>query len=249
MGKGSVAADEPFLALIASVPLETEAVGRRLHHMRALTVGRKPARTGRLAGSRVLLLEGGMGKSNAAQMLTAALETRAVRGIVGFGVAGAYASATALDPGNIAVASAEIYGDEGVIAPEGWLSTEAIGIPLLSAGGADHFNAIPLDPDRVAAASGALTDAGLDHTVGPFVTVSACSGTAERGSVLARRFDAVAETMEGAAYAHVAALYQVPFVEVRGISNRVEDRDLSRWKLAEAAEAAARAVEHIVACW
>lgn len=237
------------MALIASVPMETEAITRRLHHMRPLTVGRKPAWTGLLAGTRVLLLAGGMGKSNAAQALTAALETHRIRGIVGFGVAGAYASATGLDAGGIALASAEIYGDEGVDAPGGWLSTEAIGIPLLSLDGIACFNEIPLDSERVAAASGALTDAGVAHAVGPLITVSACSGTADRGAALAGRFGAVAETMEGAAYAHVAALYQVPFVEVRGISNRVEDRDLSSWKLAEAAEAAARAVEQIVACW
>ena len=67
--------------------------------------------------------------------------------------------------------------------------------------------------------------------------------------MLEARFSAIAESMEGAAYAHVAALYDIPFVEVRGISNLVEDRDLSRWKLADAAAVAARAVEQIVACW
>ena len=238
----------PVLVLIASVSLEVDPVGRRLHDMRALAVGRKPAWVGSLAGAQVLLLQGGMGKSNAAQALTAALETHSVQGIVGFGVAGAYPRA-GLATGGVALASAEIYGDEGVEAADGWLSTEAIGIPLVSGEGGSRFNEIPLSADHVAAASNALTDAGLAHATGPFVTVSACSGTSARGAMLEARFSAIAESMEGAAYAHVAALYDIPFVEVRGISNLVEDRDLARWKLADAAAVAARAVEQIVACW
>ena len=55
--------------------------------------------------------------------------------------------------------------------------------------------------------------------------------------------------MESAACAHVARLYEVPYVEVRGVSNLVEDRDLSRWDLSTAAGAAGRAVEQIVATW
>jgi futalosine hydrolase len=35
--------------------------------------------------------------------------------------------------------------------------------------------------------------------------------------------------MEGAAVAQIAALYGIPMLEVRGISNMVEDRDLRRW--------------------
>jgi futalosine hydrolase len=48
--------------------------------------------------------------------------------------------------------------------------------------------------------------------------------------------------MEGAAAAQICALYDVPFLEVRGISNLVEDRDREKWKLGEAAEAAQKVV-------
>lgn len=240
--------EAPRLALIASVAAETEPVLRRLHHMRDLSIGRKPAWLGLLAGSRVVVLQGGMGKSNAAQMLTAALERYPVEGVVGFGVAGGYRRA-AVETGGLVLASGEIYGDEGVETAGGWEPTDTIGIPLLETNAGRCFNHIPLPQERVHGASAALTDAGLAHCVGPFVTVSTCSGTQSRGDLLAERFGAVAETMEGAAYAHVAAHYGVPIVEVRGISNQVEDRDLSRWRLAAAAEASARAVTQVVACW
>lgn len=236
------------LGLIASVELETEPVRRRLHDMRPLRVGRKPAWAGMLSGTPVILLAGGMGKTNAAQALAALLETRPVRGVIGFGVGGAYPG-SGLDVGGVALATAEIYGDEGVEGPGGWLSTEAIGIPLLETQDGARFNELALDEARVEAAARTLSAAGMPFASGPFVTVSTCSGTRARGEALRARHAAICESMEGAACAHVAALYEVPFLEVRGISNLVEDRDLSRWQLADAAGSAAAAVERIVAGW
>jgi futalosine hydrolase len=46
--------------------------------------------------------------------------------------------------------------------------------------------------------------------------------------------------MEGAAVAHVALLYDIPLLEVRGISNMVEDRDLSRWDIPRSVEMSQR---------
>jgi futalosine hydrolase len=44
--------------------------------------------------------------------------------------------------------------------------------------------------------------------------------------------------MEGAAAAHVCALHDIPFLEVRGVSNLVEDRNRGAWQVAGAADAA-----------
>lgn len=236
------------LALICSVPFECALLRGWLEGASETAVGRKTAWSGVLDGAPVLVFPAGMGKTNAAQALTALLETRPVRGVVGFGVGGAYPG-SGLAPGDVALASAAIYGDEGVEAPGGWMSTEGIGIPLLERGGTPIFNEITLDPDLVERARAALEAEGIAARVGPFVTVSACSGTATRGETLARRFGALCEGMEGAALAHVAALYELPFLELRAISNAVEDRDLSRWRLAEAAEAAQRAVRAVAAAW
>jgi futalosine hydrolase len=63
---------------------------------------------------------------------------------------------------------------------------------------------------------------------GPFVTVSAITGSFEKAAALSAAFSPVMESMEGAAAAHVAALYQVPMVEIRAASNRVGDRDKTR---------------------
>jgi futalosine hydrolase len=214
-------------------------------------IGRRRVVRGEVAGVPVALVEGGMGKTNGAQSLTALLERereREIRGVIGFGVGGAYPGGGAT-LGDVALATAEIYGDEGVISPEGWLSTEGIGIPLLNHGSIKHFNEFPLDARRVARARAALRERGVAPITGPFVTVSCCSGVSAKGAELGSRFGAVCETMESAAHAHVTALYGLPYLGVRGISNLVEDRDTSRWRLREAADVAAAAVAAIVADW
>ncbi|CAN5535573.1 futalosine hydrolase [soil metagenome] len=233
------------LALLCAVPFEGEQLARALEEPLEVSIGRKAAQRGTLDGVPVVLFPVGMGKTNAAQGLTALLERQALRGVIGFGVGGAYPGAE-LEVAAVALASHEVYADEGVATPRGWLSTEGIGIPLLQRGELRRFNDFPLDADRVAAAERALAQAGIAARVGPFATVSCCSGTAARGVELAQRFGAICESMEGAALAHVCELYGVPFLEVRGISNAVEDRDLSRWRLAGAASAAARAVRTLV---
>lgn len=60
-------------------------------------------------------------------------------------------------------------------------------------------------------------------------------GTSENGKLMRRRFDGICENMEGAAAAHICAMYGVPMVEVRGISNIIEDRDLKKWEINRAA--------------
>jgi len=236
-----VTASTAPLALVCSVPFECERLRAALDGVEDVLVGRKPGWAGRLDGSDVILLPGGMGKTNAAHALTALLETRAVSGVIGFGIGGAYPG-SGMEIGSIALATSAIYGDEGVEAPDGWISTEAIGIPLWRAEGTPRFNDFPLDAALVESARAALEHAGMNVRTGPFVTVSACSGTGALGRERAARFGAVCEGMEGAALAHVAAIYQVPFLELRAVSNHVEDRDMSRWRIREAAEAAEAAV-------
>jgi futalosine hydrolase len=234
------------LALICSVPMESRQLRESLVSRLEMEVGRKTACFGVLDGAPVIVFAAGMGKVNAAHGLTALLERREVRGIIGFGVGGAYAG-SGLQVGDVALASHSVYGDEGVEAPDGWLSTEGIGIPLLEHDGRPVYNQIALDAARVQSAADALAAAGVHVRVGPFVTVSACSGTAARGAEVAARFGGIVEGMEGAALAHVSTLYGCPFLEVRAVSNLVEDRDLSRWHLQAAAAAAQRAVRALVA--
>jgi futalosine hydrolase len=84
---------------------------------------------------------------------------------------------------------------------------------------------------------------------GTFITLSTCTGTAARARQLEERYHGLCENMEGAAVAQIAVLHSIPWLEVRGISNIVEDRDLKAWDIPKAAGAAQQALLQILAGW
>lgn len=208
---------------------------------------------GHLAGTPCRLVYSGIGPVNTAHALTRAVERQRPRMVLQFGIAGAYVPA-GVPVGSIVVASEEIYGDLGVLTPDGWQPADLIGIPVV-AGDPPRFNRFPLDPQRLARvvqllatpppASAPAAPSTAVHC-GPCLTLSQVTGVRTLGDALHRRFGALCESMEGAAAAHVCALYGLPFLEVRGVSNLVEDRDRSRWQIAAAASVAQRAVEHLI---
>jgi futalosine hydrolase len=194
----------------------------------------KTAMDGTLEGRNCRLVVGGMGMVNAASALTAQLERCTPALVLQFGIGGAYPG-SGVAVGEVAVATEEVYGEVGVLTPEGWQPANFIGIPLVP-GDPPRYNRFPLEGGMVSRAA-----ALCGGTAGPFLTLSQCTGVGALGEALFRRFGAICENMEGAAAAHVCALYGVPFLEVRGISNVVEDRDRSRWKLGEAVRVAQEA--------
>ena len=80
------------------------------------------------------------------------------------------------------------------------------------------------------------------HATGRFLTLSQVTGARDAADALFERWGGICESMEGAAAAHVCAIHDVPFLEVRGISNLLVDRDRAAWRIDEAAAAAQRVV-------
>lgn len=73
----------------------------------------------------------------------------------------------------------------------------------------------------------------------PFVTslsVNMVSGTSETIKFREEHYGCDIENMEGAAFHYVCLKKKLPFLQVRSISNYVEPRDKSRWKMKEAIE-------------
>jgi futalosine hydrolase len=196
-------------------------------------VGHLRAFRGSLGGREVLLAVTGIGKVNAACATTALLERFTPSLLINTGCGGAFAG-SGLMPGDLAVASGETLPDEGVETPQGWRGLDLIGIPVFEGRGERIFNTVPLCGELAAGALECARQHGFACQLGPFHTVSTCSGTAARGGELLRRYPGICENMEGGAVAQVALIYGVPFLEVRGISNHVEDRDLARWELKRA---------------
>jgi futalosine hydrolase len=233
-----------MIALIAALPVETELLRKDLSPCEVLSCGGLNLYRGRLCGTTVELLHAGVGKANAAAAATL-LALREPEAMIVLGCGGAF-RARGLAIGDLALASCEIFGDEGVITPEGFLDLAAMRLPLLVSPEGPHYNDYPVDPAWRKRAEQALAPfaaaAGIHLASGPFVTVSTGSGTNAVGDELAQRTGGLCENMEGAAVALVCARNHIPFFELRGISNLVEDRDLTRWNLSAGALIAQRAL-------
>lgn len=223
------------LLIIASVERELSLLVRELHAEPLAGAGPRPVWRGNSPAGMVYLAASGIGKVNAAVTATLLADKLRPRLLVNTGCGGAYVGSD-LHVGDLAVATAEIYGDEGVLTVDGWHTLEIIGIPAVERKGNRYSNEFPLSMQAVAKAFQFAFSLGLPVKRGKFVTVSTCSGTSSRGSELYNRFGGICENMEGAAVAHVSLLYDIPFLEVRGISNMVEDRDLSRWDIPRSVE-------------
>ncbi len=199
---------------------------------------------GEIEGSSVIFTHCGVGKVNAAHSATLILEKYEVDVLILFGIGGAYPD-SGLKIGDIAVAESENYGEEGVMTKEGWTPMEFTGFPLLKKE-KEYYNNYPLDTKIAQIAVKASKDCGFYTKQGNFVTVSQCSGTRESGEIIRRRFDGLCENMEGAAAANICTMYGVPMVEVRGISNIIEDRDMKKWDIDRAALNCNKVIQELV---
>jgi futalosine hydrolase len=157
-----------------------------------------------------------------------------IRGVLNFGVAGAYLRegqehADLLEP---CLAEREVFGDLGICYSD---HIEPLAEHLV------HSTGYDLNDELLNNAEALLSKEAFPVRRGIFVTVNGVSGTKSRGDMLCAQHDALCENMEGAAVARVCEAYNLPLLEMRTISNFVENRDLSRWKLSEACIKAGKA--------
>lgn len=156
--------------------------------------------------------------------------------VLNFGVAGAYVGSGAglLD---ICLAESEVMGDFGIcygesVGPfDGQLASKVV---------------FPLDQRYLAQAWEILGRQGNGSKKGDFVTVNGATATAKRGAMLRAAHNGLCENMEGGAVARVCAEFAVPCLEVRCVSNMVEDRNLGNWQLAAAVHKCGQAVSLLI---
>jgi futalosine hydrolase len=83
---------------------------------------------------------------------------------------------------------------------------------------------------------------GFGCRKGAFVTVNGVTATAHRGAMLHAAHNGLCENMEGGAVARACDEFAVPCLEVRCVSNMVENRNPANWQLAAAARKCGQAV-------
>jgi futalosine hydrolase len=168
----------------------------------------------------LVIVVAGVGRTNAACATTETLVERPdIDAVLSVGVAGALPGGD-LAVGDVLVASSCLYAEEGLLTAHGFAPMSSIGFDL----GDFEGNAVPVDPK--------LLDVLADRfRIGPVATVATCSGTDAAAAEIARRTDALAEAMEGAAVVHAARRRGVPAIELRAISNHTGDRSQQQWDL------------------
>lgn len=88
-----------------------------------------------------------------------------------------------------------------------------------------------------------LESGGFRCHAGNFVTVNSVSGSAERGEYLRKQWDGICENMEGAAVARIGLEFHIPCLEIRAVSNLVEDRDRANWPISDAVDRVTQATK------
>jgi adenosylhomocysteine nucleosidase len=220
--------EEQLIGLICAIPQELSHLRKVLAHDRASEVAGFRFDHGRLDGREVVVAEAGIGKVNTATVATL-LATRFAAGAIVFsGVAGG------LDPslsiGDVVVGKRAVQHDAGVI-EEGRLQPYQAGhVPFFNPTGRFGYACESGLLERVAARLGDLELPPLSHEAGGpgrppqlvFGTILAgdqfinCEATRER---LHRDFEAQAVAMEGAALAQVAERFELPWLEIRALSD------------------------------
>ncbi|RLB64245.1 MAG: futalosine hydrolase [Deltaproteobacteria bacterium] len=240
-----------MIALLAAVPEETHLIRQSLQDFAQRSVNGITLMTGKLSGIDVCLTHSGIGKAAAAATAISLLYNCRPKALWLFGCGGAYLN-SGLTIGDLALADSEIFGDEGVATAKGFRDLAGMGIPMRQAS-EQFFNTWPVDKELHDWAQPLLqkyaqrTDTNLCS--GPFVTVSTCTGTTTKATEIEDRTDGICENMEGAAVALACQQLSVPLLEVRGISNLVEDRGASRWDLPAGMAAAQNATLALLHEW
>jgi futalosine hydrolase len=146
--------------------------------------------------------------------------------VVHVGIAGAFQNGGAA-PLDICVAKEEIFADFGICCNERIESFNFAECPETT-----QF----LNESCVKELNHFFEQQGIPYVNGTFLTVNSVSGTGKRGDYLQKKHHALCENMEGFAVARVCKEFQIPCLEVRCVSNLVEDRNRSNWVIDEACE-------------
>lgn len=227
---------QPSLLIITASPLELDRLLPALP-LRDLSEHAGPwtrAWHARLGPLQLRFQALGIGKARTAAGLAYAIAAARPEAVIQVGIGGAYLGSF-LSVGLSLWADEDIELDLGVASGAGW-AEDALSLPLLD-GGPSAGRVARCHPgwtDTLAALSGIPQ--------GRFATLDAVTHNIDLGGRLQERFGVAIESMEGAAAALVAARLEVPFAQLRVVSNLVGDRDKQRWDIRGALRVAGEAL-------
>lgn len=170
----------------------------------------------------VEILITGVGAPACMYALTKKLQNNRYDFVIQAGIAGTFKTNFAL--GETFIVHQDVYADLGISENETFYT-------LFDTGFADA-NIAPYK-------NGWLVNEGIIHVGLPLaksITVNTVSDSFDTTEMYKRKFDADIESMEGAAFHYVCLQENIPFLQIRSISNFVGERLKTNWKIKEAIE-------------
>ena len=142
--------------------------------------------------------------------------------VIQAGIAGAFSKK--LKKGEVVVVEQDAFGDMGV--------EEKRKFKTVFQSGFGDKNEFPFKNGCLINTSEILTATHLKNVNG--VTVNKISDRKNQTRQLKKIFNAEIESMEGAAFHFVCLQQNIPFLQLRSISNTVGERDKTKWKIIDA---------------
>ncbi len=155
--------------------------------------------------------------------------------IIQLGIAGGFNPSIEL--GTAVTVRKEMLADMGVYETSGYRDIFEMGLT--------EKNSAPFEQGAIVNHHENLIEA-LSLPVVSAVSVNEISTSTEKIKLFSEKYKADIESMEGAALHYVCTLQQIPFVQIRGISNLVGERDKSKWKIPESLHAATNACINLI---
>lgn len=233
-----------MLLILAAAPLETNLLRKNMTNPQPLHCGSIQIFSGKLKGQHILLCHGGIGQVNMSMQLTRLLCVYTPTAVFLCGCGGSYPD-SGLKIGDLALAEEEIFGDLGVATAEKFIPLEQLNLPQTPQLAPIIQQSFTLNSDLLEWAQQLLPDTAC----GSFVTVNSCSGHTRLSEELQQRTGGICENMEGAAAARICAEFNIPLLELRGISNPTGTRDPQQWDIIRGTEAAQRGILKLLENW
>lgn len=177
----------------------------------------------------------GVGMLSSTYTLTKIALKEAPNLIIQMGIAGSFDKNLPL--GKVVMVNEEALGDLGVEEHEIW--NDSFDLKLSDPNERPFKNSMLPNPW--------LNDYNLLHLPEVrAITVNQISTNEKRIATLSAKYRASVESMEGAALHYVSLNENIPFVQIRSISNYVGERDKSKWQMKEAISNLNKTVIHLI---
>jgi len=155
--------------------------------------------------------------------------------VIQIGLAGSFSPLYSI--GKAVAVKNEIVAEMGVFEKEGYKDIFDLGLE-----NRDNFpykNAQLINEDEYM-----LNSTGLDCVSA--ITVNEISTSKEKVDLYSNHYHASIETMEGAALHYVCLQNDTRFIQIRGISNYIGERDKSKWEIKKAMDAALAGYNNVI---